>query len=49
MTCYPNPTGVKFCEEYSSATTCLRCTNGYYLTNNQCLKVSDDLIVTGCV
>lgn len=49
MTCYLNPTGVRFCEEYSSSTNCIKCTNGYYLSNNKCLKVDDDLIVTGCV
>lgn len=25
MTCYLNPSGVKFCEDFSSATQCIRC------------------------
>lgn len=43
MECSANPTGVKNCAEYSSATTCLRCSNNYYLNNNLCLEVDKNL------
>ena len=49
MICYPNPTGVKFCEEYSSETTCKKCANNYYLNSNKCLEVAQENLITGCI
>jgi hypothetical protein len=44
--CITFPTGIAFCNQYSSATTCSLCNSGYYLSNNACLLST---VVTNCL
>ena len=43
MECVPNPSGIRGCESYESATSCLVCYEDTYLENGVCVTVEEPI------
>lgn len=48
MNCKEFPTGVFGCVSFSAKNTCIKCSEGRYLTNGLCRVVADNLKIDNC-
>ena len=44
--CRPNPDGIENCAEYSDLNTCAKCASNYFLSSNECVRVTS--IIPNC-